>query len=96
MPKRFHAEAFGSLDPIIHSFILLLIVHFNLVPKAACRRVAVTPPPPASRRSGGGGATAYMPGKLVGESEEERQRGKTESAEQSERGKRARGLFALV
>ena len=35
------------------------------LPKAACRRVAVTPPAPASRRSGGGGATAYMPRKLA-------------------------------
>ena len=35
------------------------------IPKAACRRVAVTPPPPASRRSGGGGVTAYMPRKVA-------------------------------
>ena len=35
------------------------------LPKAACRRVAVTPPPPASRRSGGGGVTAYMPRKVA-------------------------------
>ena len=35
------------------------------LPKAACRRVAVTPPPPASRRPGGGGVTAYMPRKAA-------------------------------
>ena len=57
------------------------------LPKAACRRVAVTPPPPASRRSGGGGVTAYMPGKLVVESGRERKELKTGSVKR----KSARG-----
>ena len=63
----------------------------SILPKAACRRVAVTPPPPASRRSGGGGVTAYMPGKLVVESGRERKELKTGSVKR----KSARGRMGV-
>ena len=58
------------------------------LPKAACRRVAVTPPPPASRRSGGGGSTAYMRWKLAWwqwDGKEAKEAGERE-AEERERG----------
>ena len=53
----------SSLNKIANKFESLITS--EPIPKAACRRVAVTPPPPASRRAGGGGATAYIPGKLA-------------------------------
>ena len=70
---------------------MIASVRIRFLPKAACRRVAVTPPPPASRRSGGGGVTAYMPGKLADGREEETQERKTQSA-----GKEERAWFGCV
>ena len=67
------------------------MIRIEFLPKAACRRVAVTPPPPASRRSGGGGVTAYMPGKLVVESGRERKELKTGSVKR----KSARGRMGV-
>ena len=68
----------------------------NSLPKAACRRVAVTPPPPAARRAGGGGATAYMPGKLANGSEKERQPREKVSAERKECGCKACFLLLAI